>query len=292
MNIFLLAVTLLTLNEGGVDFKVEGETRQIDPGRSIFLDVTLRTPKELAASLPDLRSRVRGFSVAEDDEEEPTQDKDGTITRIAHWRLVPEPCAKEYKIAPFVVVGKVAKAIYFEPPATVEAATGPMEIDPEKDMPPLSWRFVGQIALWLFGIALVAAGAWFGLRYLARRVKEHRMSPIERAWAELDRLLKKGLPGRGRYKDFYVELTQLVRRYVQRQHGIKAPHLTTEEFFQIARNSPEFPKAALEQLAEFMEKADLVKFAGVAATPETADEATQSARDYITKDNAEKSSIY
>ena len=291
MNIFLLAVTLLTLNEGGVDFKVEGETRQIDPGRSIFLDVTLRTPKELAASLPDLRSRVRGFSVAEDDEEEPTQDEDGTITRIAHWRLVPEPCAKEYKIAPFVVVGKVAKAIYFEPPAAVEAATGPMEIDPEKDLPPLSWRLVGQIALWLFGIALVAAGAWFALRYLARRVKEHRMSPIERAWAELDRLLKKGLPGRGRYKDFYVELTQLVRRYVQRQHGIKAPHLTTEEFFQVARNSPEFPKAALEQLAEFMEKADLVKFAGVAATPETADEATQSARDYITKDNAEKSSI-
>lgn len=288
MNIFLLAVTLLTLNEGGVDFTVEGETRQIDPGRSIFIDVTLRTPKELAASLPDLRGRVRGFSLAEDDEEEPTQDKDGIITRAAHWRLVPEPCAKEYKIAPFVVVGKVAKAIYFEPPPTPEPVTGSMEIDPQKDMPPLSWRLVGQIALMAFGAALALAALWFGLRSLARRVKEHRMSPIERAWVELDRLLKKGLPGRGRYKDFYVELTQLVRRYVQRQHGLKAPHLTTEEFFEAARNSPAFPKAALSELMEFMEKADLVKFAGVAATPETADEATQSARDYIRKDNEEK----
>ena len=83
-----------------------------------------------------------------------------------------------------------------------------------------------------------------------------------------------------------MELTQLVRRYVQRQHGFKAPHLTTEEFFEIARDTPSFPKAALEELADFMQKADLVKFAGVAATPETADEATQSARDYITKDNA------
>lgn len=288
MNIFLLAVTLLTLNEGGVDFTVEAQTRQIDPGRSVFIDVTLRTPKELAASLPDLRGRVRGFSVAEDDEEEPTQGKDGVITRVAHWRLVPEPCAKEYKIAPFVVVGKVAKAIYFEPPPAPEPVTGSMEIDPQKDMPPLSWRLVGQIALMAFGAILALGALWFGLRSLARRVKEHRMSPIERAWVELDRLLKKGLPGRGRYKDFYVELTQLVRRYVQRQHGLKAPHLTTEEFFEAARNSPAFPKAALNELMEFMEKADLVKFAGVTATPETADEATQSARDYIRKDNEEK----
>lgn len=287
MSIIILAATLLALNEGGVDFKVEGETRQIDPGRSVFIDLTLRTPKEIAASLPDLRGRVRGFSVAEDDEEEPTQDKDGVITRIAHWRLVPEPCAKEYKIAPFVVVGKVAKAIYFEPPPAPGAVTGPMEIDPKKDLPPLSWRLVGKIAFALFCAALALSVLLFALRSVARRVKEHRMSPIERAWVELDRLLKKGLPGRGRYKDFYVELTQLVRRYVQRQHGLKAPHLTTEEFFEVARNTPSFPKGALNELVEFMEKADLVKFAGVTATPETADEATQSARDYIRKDNEE-----
>ena len=285
MNILVFAIALLTLNEGGVDFKVEGETRQIDPGRSVFLDLTLRTPKELAASLPDLRDRVRGFSVAEDDEEEPTQDADGVITRIAHWRLVPEACAKEYKIAPFVVVGKVAKAIYFEPPPAAEAVTGSMEIDPKKDIPPLSWRLVGKIALLAAGLALLVAAAWYAIRSVVRRVKEHRMSPIERAWVELDRLLKKGLPGRGRFKDFYVELTQLVRRYVQRQHGLKAPHLTTEEFFEVARNSPTFPKQALNELVEFMEKADLVKFAGVTATPEMADEATQSAREYIRKDN-------
>ena len=52
-------------------------------------------------------------------------------------------------------------------------------------------------------------------------------------------------------------------------------------------NTPSFPKGALNELVEFMEKADLVKFAGVTATPETADEATQSARDYIRKDNEE-----
>ena len=111
------------------------------------------------------------------------------------------------------------------------------------------------------------------------------MSPVERAWVELDRLMKKGLPGRGKFKDFYVELTMVVRRYVRRQHGIKAPHLTTEEFFAATRASDEFPKEALDALMEFLNKADMIKFAGVEATPETADDATQSAKAYIASDD-------
>ena len=109
------------------------------------------------------------------------------------------------------------------------------------------------------------------------------MSPIERAWVELDRLLKKGLPGRGRYKDFYVELTMVVRRYVQRKYGIKAPHLTTEEFLRNNR-IVELSNNRISELKAFLESADMVKFAGVEATPEMADEATDSARGYLKSD--------
>ena len=108
------------------------------------------------------------------------------------------------------------------------------------------------------------------------------MSPIERAWVELDRLLKKGLPGRGRYKDFYVELTMVVRRYVQRKYGIKAPHLTTEEFLREFRDEG---RGMRDELRKFLESADMVKFAGVEATPEMADEATDSAKSYLSQDN-------
>ena len=110
------------------------------------------------------------------------------------------------------------------------------------------------------------------------------MSPIERALAELDRLLKKGLPGRGRYKDFYVELTMVVRRYVQRKYGIKAPNMTTEEFL------AEFGERGTgnDELKAFLESADMVKFAGVEATPEMADAATDSARGYLPGDDREE----
>ncbi len=296
----ILAVTVLEMSQNGIDLKVDADRTQIDPGRSVFLTVTMKTPADVKASLPDLRDSVRGFSLAEDFPGKPFKNADGSLVETFNWKLVPEPCADVYKIAPFAVTaspklmsaqsdeGKfsfVAGPIVFENPPTREVVTGDMEADPKKDLPPLSWKLVGWCAGALIALAAVVAAVVLLVRYVARRVKEHRMSPIERAWVELDRLLKKGLPGRGRYKDFYVELTLVVRRYVQRQHGVKAPNLTTEEFFDMTRASPSFPKSALDELIDFLRKADMVKFAGVKATPETADAATKSARTYIVKDD-------
>lgn len=292
----ILAVTVLEMSQNGIDLKIDADRTQIDPARSVFLTVTMKTPADVKATLPDLRDRVRGFSLAEDFLGKPIKNADGSLVETFNWKLVPEPCAEVYKIAPFAVSaspklmstqadeGKfsfVAGPIVFENPPPREVVTGDMEADPKKDLPPLSWKLVGWIAAVLAATIAVISGVFFLVRYIARRVKEHRMSPIERAWVELDRLLKKGLPGRGRYKDFYVELTMVVRRYVQRKYGIKAPHLTTEEFFE------EIGAKGMksEDLKKFLESADLVKFAGVQATPEMADEATQSARGYLKGDS-------
>ena len=107
------------------------------------------------------------------------------------------------------------------------------------------------------------------------------MSPIERAWAELQRLLSRNLPGKGLYKDFYVELTMVVRRYIERTHGIHAPEQTTQEFLLAAAKHPLFKREVLAQLQTFLESADLVKFAGQEATLAMAEDATQKAKRYI-----------
>ena len=296
--LLLFAAVLFETSQDGVSFKVESETTQVDPARSVFLRVELTASADRTATLPDLRDRVVGFSLAEDFAEEPVRAADGSAVQVANWRLVPEPCAKTYKIRPFVVKaspkllsyqsddGKfsfVGGPIAFEPPAAREPVTGGIETDPQKDLPPLSWRLVGFAALGLLALAAAVAGLVALVRLVARKVKEHRMSPIERAWVELDRLLKKGLPGRGRYKDFYVELTMVVRRYIQRKYGVKAPHLTTEEFLRNNRIA-ELSKDRIAELKAFLESADMVKFAGVQATPEMADAATASARGYLKGD--------
>ena len=260
----LLSATLLSDGE----LCIEGE-KKIDPARATVVKVS---PRGI-----DLRERFRGFSVADDYEDEKEN--------CTWWQLIPGPCEENYRIAPFAFKGRVVGPVYFENPDLREPVTGAMEVEVTKDMPPLSWRLVGRLLSGLVLLFGFGVGIYFGVRYFMRRVHEHRMSPVERAWAELDRLLKKGLPGRGRYKDFYVELTLVVRRYVQRQHGVKAPHMTTEEFFEATRASSSFPKAALDELIDFLRKADMIKFAGIEATPDTADEATVSAKQYIAKDD-------
>ena len=60
MSFLLIAVTVLEMSSGGIDLKVDADRTQIDPGRSVFLSLTMKTPKDVKASVPDLRDRVRG----------------------------------------------------------------------------------------------------------------------------------------------------------------------------------------------------------------------------------------
>ena len=269
LNCLIVAAVLFSGN--GV--VIEGG-KSVDPGRQITLKVS---PKGI-----DLRDRFRGFAVADDYDDEKEN--------ATFWLLTPSPCEEVYKIAPFAYNGKVCGPVYFDPPAPRETVTGGMECDPEKDLPPITLRLIAVLGAWCLALGAAVALIWFLVRLIARTVKEHRMSPIERAWVELDRLIAKGLPGRGRYKDFYVELTMVVRRYVQRKYGIKAPHLTTEEFLREVHDNRIIGNNRMmgsEGLKEFLESADMVKFAGVKATPEMADSATESARGYLKSDDTD-----
>ena len=297
----LFAAQVADLSRDGIGITVDAEPETVDPGRDFFVTVTVKSPAGQAATLPDLRTRFQGFQVAEDFAEDPLPAADGSTTLVSRWRLVPEPMAKKYRLAPFVVsvadhepqaTSHEPRTFYtspvlFAPPAKREAVTGEMEVEPKRDLPPLSWKLVGICAAILAGVLLLAAIAYLIVRKIRTMVRIHRMSPIERAMYELELLLKKGLPGRGFYKDFYVELTMVVRRYIERRHAVRAPNLTTDEFLRAARENPAFTREAIAELKNFLESADMVKFAGVEATPEMADAATGKAKDYLVTDSAQ-----
>ena len=290
----LFAAQVADLGRDGVGIMVETQPDAVDPGRDFFVTLTLSAPSGQSVGLPDLRTRFQGFQVAEDFTEEPVKAPDGTTTLVSRWRLVPEPMAKKYRLAPFVVsvANREPRTFYtapvlFAPPAARESVTGDMEVEPKRDLPPLSWKLV-LIASCLVLVALaVGCIVWLIVRKIRTMVRIHRMSPIERAMYELEVLLKKGLPGRGFFKDFYVELTMVVRRYIERRHEVRAPNLTTDEFLRAARENPAFSREAIAELKNFLESADMVKFAGVAATPEMADAATGKARNYLETVNRE-----
>jgi hypothetical protein len=64
-------------------------------------------------------------------------------------------------------------------------------------------------------------------------------------------------------KAFYVELTGIVRRYIEQTKGLRAPEQTTEEFLQEATVARLFADDERRRLQEFLETADLVKYAAL-----------------------------
>ena len=76
---------------------------------------------------------------------------------------------------------------------------------------------------------------------------------------------------------FYVELSAIVRRYLEARFGLRAPERTTEEFIRDALTSKKLSDPHRDLVAGFLEQSDLVKFARHAPGPTDMRNALESA---------------
>lgn len=143
---------------------------------------------------------------------------------------------------------------------------------------------------WAWGLGLLAlaggaaAGWWWWrkrLRAEAAAAEAPRRPAHEIAFEELDALLTQDLPGKGRIKPYYQELSAILRRYVENRFGVHAPGQTTEEFLVYQSRSGILEKRHQLLLKEFLQYCDLVKFAEMQAGPEQACQAFDACRGFV-----------
>lgn len=122
----------------------------------------------------------------------------------------------------------------------------------------------------LLGILLTAAAWYLWQYYLSKRKKAKAALPAKRAheiaYERLDALRRKDLVGQGRIKEYYSEISDIIRRYIEDRFSLKAPEMTTEEFLYYAVGAAAAAAAAQlalhkARLKEFLTACDLVKFA-------------------------------
>lgn len=88
-------------------------------------------------------------------------------------------------------------------------------------------------------------------------------TPYEIAIQQLAALREKGLVDKGLIKEFYSEVSDILRLYIERRFMLRAPELTTEEFMDQLRNSDKLTIEYKNLLREFLSHCDMVKFAGL-----------------------------
>lgn len=287
------------LSEAGIKACFSVSTNEFSfAGIPIFLKVDLESTEVCTAAPPsDISPYLDGFKL-----ESSFSEEIGTngLVRSYHYKLIPivspEYSSVERTIYPIAISvldssfspAKV-KYIYSKP---FVFAVENLDVEPvvTNSVEPVYVKYNHWITVKYVGygmlIILCIAILFIAFRFLHYKHKLKKMTPRERALFELEQLISKHLVDKGCVKDFYIELTHVVRRYIERKYGIKAPERTTEEFIAEAIALDGFPKQYIPELKEFLASADMIKFAKREATKANAETATAAAKNYIEVDSA------
>lgn len=120
--------------------------------------------------------------------------------------------------------------------------------------------------LWLLGAGMaVAAAAALLAVWRYRRRGAPAAAAVLPAWEvalnRLRELNQRDLPGMGKLDLFYVDLSSILRYYIEDRFLIQAPEQTTPEFIEAAATRGVFSDAQQQFLSEFLRQCDRIKFA-------------------------------
>lgn len=132
--------------------------------------------------------------------------------------------------------------------------------------PPVYFKTSYLMLFAVLGTAFLAVLFFLARLFLKRRKRESDTPPViklphEIAYEALETLKAKGLPAKGMIKEYYSELSDIVRRYIENRFSIRAPEMTTEEFLFTLRDSGSLTGAQKNLVKEFLTLCDIVKFA-------------------------------
>lgn len=128
-------------------------------------------------------------------------------------------------------------------------------------------------------LALVALLLWWFSRRKSIGALLSR-TPLQRVYDELDAIASQDYPAREEYKQLYLAVSDVVRRFAQRQLGMPLQERTTAEMRYLMRQARIQPDVA-KQLINLFNECDLVKFSQVTPTPESAADLFAEARSVV-----------
>ena len=147
-----------------------------------------------------------------------------------------------------------------------------------------------EINWWVVGAIIIFIAAFGVFIYRMTRRKAPVRLPHETALEELESARSIFLKGAD-VKEYYVVVSDCIRRYIERAFRLKAPEMTTEEFLNSLAETKMLSMEEKSLLREFLNACDLVKFAKYLPAKREADSVYNTAKKFIEETRPENVNV-
>lgn len=236
------------------------------------LELLATMPEDLEAVTNIGAQELGKFTIIRTTSDEPRLIGVQAVERLVRYDLRPF-LPGDYSLPPLEIVfqkrgdGSLVQKVMTEGQTiSVRSVLPAEENDPQPQdiAPPVTMRTRLWVVWLSCGIAAMCLllGAYFYIRWRRQRRSGLEAFPSAQALArdELDWLLGRDLIAQGAVKMFYQEISDILRRYLERQFSLKAPERTTEEFLAEISCGTKLQPSQQELLSEFLTQCDRVKF--------------------------------
>lgn len=241
-------------------------------GEPVTISGTIRHSEDRDLVLSLAASATEAFTISSA-AQEPGEVRGGKRVQRFKLEILPLAVGKVPIATSWELKSQAGPKLFASPPIFLDVNEPPL--DPLLRLRDIKGPRPARSLLWPWlAAAALAAGAYALLRRLRRKgsaeVREARVldarPPDVIALSELALLESSGLWAQARHKEFYIRLTDILRRYLESRYGIPATRLTTVELARHLRHA-EIDRGVSSSLKEVFDRADLVKFAKIVPPP-------------------------
>jgi hypothetical protein len=267
-------------------------------GDPLILELEVRARPDVELLMPEFGEALDRFAILDFTRSETADDEGGTVSHQRYTLAAPHSGSLTI---PQLLVEFVDRRPGRDPAPEGEDAyellTGALAFEVSSalaDGAPLEFRAsLGELGplvipgryrwIWILtAIVAVAVAAVCGVRiWAAWRSRMRRRSAYDIAKGDLDALIMAPRPNERQMDDFFVRLSGIIRRYLEDRFGLRSPELTTEEFLDELAKSPDLVRGHQRLLREFLNRADLVKFAHLVPDPSDVELSLDNARRFL-----------
>ena len=257
------------VSDGQVEVHVTLEPQEIPFHRQSKFSIRVEAPAGTDVKIPNMIDHFGGLTASHVDRENKAI-KNGRQRLTETYTLDPI-FVNTYRIDPVTVTWGNNQSLTVTSPALkvrdlTEEEKKAAEVFADNVEPLLLpnpfLRYYWYLVIGGFVLVLLASAVYYSFRMRHRRaILAPPLPPWETAYALLRELDLQQLPQQGLVETYYVELTGILRRYIEDRFHLRAPEETTPEFLAEVARADLFDVEQQRVLSGFLRHCDRVKFA-------------------------------